>query len=445
MKTVLVLFVHTFFDAVFGWALLNSRPNRDSPEEILFLAVPLGMYVETLAVAGLMFVGLKFPSAGLAAALGMTGLAIGVVYRTQQRLPRFSINRPQWYEWALLAAIGEKVLFGVWQLARTHTYFLDALMHWSGRGRALFGEVNWSLDPASPFFMGRHIGNGNYPLLTITWRALSAKLNGEWNEAISRADGLIFFILIVGTVWTAVRRFSKSRWLAAAAAFVVSAVPLEAWHAAAGYSDIAVEAFMVVAVAALLRQEWFMAGIMTAGAVWSKNDTLLLYLPALVLSVFSVGKWRRVALFLAGFATISPWFAFNIVHSLGITPGERQLALHRDAPKLLWDAFMTSPSSGILWAAILPCAIYVGVAMFRDDTGRGLILAFSITVSTIVFLFTSTNAYAFLADEATIHRVLMQFSATAVLIVTYGVWLKMEAGQTVRLAATKRKRRGSVS
>ena len=48
-----------------------------------------------------------------------------------------------------LAVIAEKLLFATWQLARLHTYFDDALMHWSGRSRSLFGSVNWSLDPAS--------------------------------------------------------------------------------------------------------------------------------------------------------------------------------------------------------------------------------------------------------------------------------------------------------
>jgi hypothetical protein len=68
-------------------------------------------------------------------------------------------------------------------------------------------------------------GNSSYPLLVVVWRALSAKLNDGWTETISRADGLIFFIVIVGTVRLAVRRFSSTRWLAAAAAAVVATVP----------------------------------------------------------------------------------------------------------------------------------------------------------------------------------------------------------------------------
>src|SRR5262249_9092985 len=149
----------------------NLRPNRRTPQETLLLAILLGIYVETLTVASLMFLGVQFVAAGLVTALAMSALTVALLYRLPQQLPRLSFGRPQWYEWALLACVGEKVVFTVWQLVRTHTYFIDALMHWSGRSRALFGGVNWSLDPASPFFMGRYIGNGNYPLLTVIWRA----------------------------------------------------------------------------------------------------------------------------------------------------------------------------------------------------------------------------------------------------------------------------------
>jgi hypothetical protein len=467
LKTLLVLSAHVFLDAAFGWSLLNATSHRRSAVETLLAGVLLGMYVETLSVAILMFMGVPLAAAGIAIALLMAGVIVAAVYfpslkrrggcedevradgvvspaetlgRTDHpgasRHPSFSRsgNRPQlqWYEWALLATVGEKILFGAWQLARTHTYFVDALMHWSGRARSLFGEVNWSWDPASPFFLGQHIGNANYPLLTILWRALSAKWNGNWNEIISRADGLIFFIVIVGTVWAAVLRFSNRRDFAAAAAFVVSAVPLHAWHAAAGYNDIAVEAFVVVALATLLRREWFIAGLIMAGAAWSKNDALVLYFPALLLAaaLLQLGherKWRNVGVFLLGFATILPWLAFNYAHSLGITPGKQQIGWHSDAPELLWNAFMSSPTSSILWICIVPWALYSCVALFRDQAGRALIAAFLTALSTIVFLFTSTSAYTFLANETTIHRVLMQFSPVAILTAAYGVWLKKES------------------
>src|SRR5437867_9553179 len=116
------------------------------------MAVPLGMYLETLSVGALMFLGVQFVTAAFATALAMTALTATLLYWTRQgpaarparlarlarlarpaRLPRFSARPLQWHEWALIAALGEKLPFSVWQLARMHTYFLDALTHSSRR------------------------------------------------------------------------------------------------------------------------------------------------------------------------------------------------------------------------------------------------------------------------------------------------------------------------
>ncbi|MBI4473577.1 MAG: hypothetical protein HY646_12990, partial [Acidobacteria bacterium] len=342
---------------------------------------------------------------------------------------------------------GEKILFAVWQLTRTHTYFVDALGHWSGRSRALLGEVNWSLDPTSPLFLGKNLGNENYPLLTPIWRALSAELNGEWNEVISRADGLIFFIVILGTIWLAVSRFSRLRPLPAAAVLAAAALPLHAWHAAAGYSDIAVEAFAVASLAAILRSEWLTAGLLAAGAAWSKNDALVLYVPSLLAAaaLMQIGgetkriEWRNLLRFLVGLSTIGPWLVFNAIYRLGITPGRGELGWHPDAPGLFWKV-ITNPSNSLFWLSVLVCAAYSGVTMFRDPTGRALIVAFLGSAAAIIFVFGFTNAYEYMADETTINRVMMQFSSMALLSMTYGLWVKSQAAE--RLVVQKKRKTG---
>lgn len=432
MIALLVVCGHVAFNVVSGWALSRFLRHERHWTETLALSALLGMYAETLSAATLMFLGVSLAVAVPVTLTMMGGVIAAAVYRGGLRLPRLSIARPMWYEWLLLIMVGEKALFALWHLIRTHTYFDDALTHWSGRARSLFGGVNWSLDRASPFFMARQIGSEHYPLQTTLWRAITAELNGEWSEVISRADGLIFFAVIVGAIWLAVRRFSGVRWLAAGAAFTASAVPLHAWHAAAGYSDIAVEAFAVAALAALLRGEWLLGGVMAAGTAWSKNDGLVLYVPALLIAagLLQGGRTLRergqgVGRFLAGFATLAPWLVFKYAHSLGVSPGPNRLVWHSDAPGLFWDMVMMGPTSGILWVCVFACAIWTGRAMFRDTTGRALLAAFLTSLGGIAFVFGFTDAYAFLKDESTIHRSMMQFSGVAILIMTYGVWLKL--------------------
>ena len=445
MTALLVPVGHALHNVTFGWMLLSLHRHDRSWAEALLLSLLVGMYAETLMVATLMFLGVPLVAAGVGTLLGMSGFIAVALYRGGRHHPPFFLERPKWYEWALLATIGEKVLFVVWQLTRTETYFNDALMHWSGRARSLFGAVNWSLDPSSPAFLAGDIGNSNYPLQTIIWRALTARLNGEWNEVVSRFDGLLFFMVIVGTVWLAVWRFSNRRWLAAAAGFVVVTVPLHALHAAAGYSDIAVEAFTIAALAALLRREWFGGGVVAAGATWSKNDALILYLPALLVASWLLqGKertgWQKsgcVARFLLGFATILPWLIFNYLNGLGFTPGRSSIEWHLDAPLLFWENVMKGPTSSILWIAVFSGAAYSCVAMFRDRTGRALISAFLISFGSIAFTFSATGAYTLLMNQTTIHRVMLQFSSVAIVVTTYGLWLQIRSAEAHQAAGRR--------
>jgi hypothetical protein len=132
-----------------------------------------------------------------------------------------------------------------------------------------------------------------------------------------------------------------------------------------------------------------------------------------------------VGRFLIGFATLAPWLVFKHVHSLGISPGQNSLGWHPDAPGLIWKWVVMGPTSNILWIFVFACAIWTGGAMLRDRTGRALLAAFLTSLGGIVFVFGFTDAYAFLRDQTTIHRSMMQFSGVAILAMTYGVWLKI--------------------
>jgi hypothetical protein len=423
LSTFLIISAHILFDAAAGSALLHLRKKEEPWPEVLVFSVLLGMYVETISIATLMFLGVSLNTAVMTAG----GLMLALISVALYRQGRIVVPKPapfslKFYEWALLAAIGEKVLFVAWQLSRMPTYFQDALMHWSGRALALYGGVNWSLDAASPLFMGAYSGNNNYPLNLVVWRAVSAKLQGGWNEVISRADGLVFFLLIVAIVWIAVWRFSGQRWLAAAAAYAATALPLHAWHAAAGYSDIAVEAFCAASVAAMLRGRWFWAGMLAAGAAWSKNDALVLYTPALILAATIMRHRLRDTMgFLLGFSTIAPWLLFNLVHHLGVTPTGRQLAWHSGALTQFLQTLIAGSTNGILWLAIAAGTVCTFLAARLDRTAAALALLFMLPMATIAFTFTSTNAYEFLRDGTTINRVLMQYTSMAILVAAYGI------------------------
>ncbi len=281
MITLLAISGHLLLNLWTGWTFLSFFPGNRSWAESLAASLLCGIYLETLFIASMHFIGVPIKVSIFILSAGILVLMIISWRRGNINIQKFSIGKPKWYEWILLLSIGEKIIFIVWKLLHTPLFFDDAMTHWSGRARSLFGGVNWSLNPDSSVFLG-YTGLKHYPLATPIWRTVTATFNGSWNDIIGRVDGLIFFIAIILITWCTVWRFSQKRWLAAIASFIVAALPLQIWHAGAGYSDIAVEVFAVASLAALLRKEWLLAGILAAGTAWSKNDGLIVFIPGLL-------------------------------------------------------------------------------------------------------------------------------------------------------------------
>ena len=445
MTALLGVLGHSAFSTGFGWALLSSRRHERRFFEMLLTSFLVGMYVETLSVACLLFAGVAFTKAAMAVGIAMCAVAAALLVYGERCHVLPSREKPRWYEWLLLLGAGEKVLFALWQVVRTHTYFDDALTHWSGRARALYGGVNWSFDPNSPLFLGGDIGTKSYPLQIPIWRAMTAAIGGGWNEILSRADSFLFFVVILGALWLAIRRFTNGRPLAAAGVYIVAVLPLHAWHAAAGYADIGVEAFTVAALAALLRREFFVSGLLIAGAIWTKADGLVLYAPAFVVAVVLMQR-SSVLRFLVGLATVAPWIIYNLMHHLGFTAGQGGfLAYHAAAPTLLLQALTLSAASGFTWSFLIAAAAYLSVRMLKDQVGRALFAALTLVFAAILFTFTLTSAYEFLENQMTVHRTMMQFSGMAILVLAYGASLISPASPTGATRSASRVHRGNAA
>jgi hypothetical protein len=422
----LVVAAHAIFDVWLGWVLLSFRASGRATWEGAPATFLLGMYAETLIIGSLLFVGVPLV-AGVSALAAMTfALTFLSWWHGSLHMPQLALSRPRWYEILLLLAIVAKLVFALWQVARTPLYFDDALTHWAGRSRALYGGVNWSFDPESAVFLGPDAAARHYPLLVVIWRAENALVCGGWDDMLARADGLLFFVTILASVWLAVARFSASRSFAALATFIVAAVPLQAWHAAAGYSDIAVEAFAVASLAALLRHDWLLAGVLAAGTAWAKNDGLVLFIPPLFVGACLLSRsWHGAAAFVAGSATLAPWLLMKIRYKLGVAPNQDQLGWHPDAPALLLTRIFTGPTSSIFWLGTFAAVVGCAAIMVRDKTGRGLLATFMLCFAALFGVYACTDSYLWLENQGTIHRTLLQLSALSAVIAAYGVWLRI--------------------
>jgi len=203
---------------------------------------------------------------------------------------------------------------------------------------------------------------------------------------------------------------------------------MQVWHAAAGSSDIGVEAYAVAALAALLRREWGLAGILAAGTAWAKNDGLVIFMPPLLVGAWLLqpGHWRHVAWFLAGCATLAPWLLVKTALSLGLAPNRERFAWHPDTPLLFVDKVLLGPTSGILWIVSAGCLLWSLRALWRDATGRALVAIMVLIATALLVVYGCTESHIWLVNEGTIHRSMLQLAATAVVVACYGLW-KLQA------------------
>ncbi|MFK7982452.1 MAG: hypothetical protein AB8G86_20895 [Saprospiraceae bacterium] len=361
--------------------------------------------------------------------------------------------------------ITEKIGIIIWQLLRMPTYHSDTLKYWSTFGKALYTGQNFSTNPADINFLVRPLTLiVDYPLQIPIYRAIQATFNFGWNEFVARCDGLIFFLILCGLVGTFFYELTNKRWMSLGAIYFIASLPLQVWHAASGYADIAVEAYIAAAVISFIRKEWLLCGLLMAGATWTKNDGLALFLPGILVAgfvyhVFSKEiiwseKIKQMGQFVGGYALVIPWLIYQAIYGVSVLnqflipfkekedlsyqdydPNNYKVVLTQVGERfedstpsyqLFWDAVFLGSSHGIFWLAIFIALLFLLKRMLADLMGRSLLLFFLSYCITIYYLFTYTPAYEYLLIETTIHRTLLQFSAAALIIVGYGMSLLPE-------------------
>lgn len=469
--------LHALLDYLLGKSVLDFLPSYQKEEGTFFVALLLGILLETTISFFILWLGGSvtislFCSIILISLLNYRNL-IQIIKERKISLPDFKsifqISKTlKWYEWLFSLFILEKIFFILWQLFRLPTIFSDAIVHWSLKALAIYSGANWSMIYEDPTFLGKNLHDiQDYPLQLPLWRATSALLTGEWNEFVSRSDGLLFFIIIIGLTGTTFYRLTNKRWMALGAAFVIASLPLQVWHAASGYGDIAVEAYLLATTVHFIKKDWWLMGLFAAGTIWSKNDGLAVYLPGLIAGLccfllFAKGlslkvRFKNLFSFGMGISIIIPWLVFQSMYTLSIidtilAPLKAILftsivqnnnfygVLMQSTPtdpsissiQLFWNFLFLGPTFGLFWWAIFLGLLLSLNRLLFDNMGRSLLLFFLISCAIIYYIFTFTPAYEFLLIQTTIHRTMLQLSGAAWVVLGYAVIFKAGLSQKTK-------------
>ena len=467
MLSIIVFTFHILLNFLFGFGVLSLFTKPRINLETTLGAILLGLFTETLLSFFILWLGGDIQISVIVILV----LVLGLNVRHFSNLKNISLfKQPEsyfkgpfpvkWYEAILLLLIAEKIIVILWQLFRMPTYFSDAIKHWSLTAKAIYSSTNFSMVPNSYEFLGRDFyAVVGYPLQIPIYRAIQATLNFEWNEFVSRSDGFLFFLIICGFIGISFFRFTGKRWMAIGAVYIVASLPLQVWHAASGYADIGVEAFLLAAVYCLIYRKWTLCGVFMAGTIWCKDDGLALYLPGLILAVltfqfFSTDvswkkRFKNISLFFVGLATITPWLIFQAMYTNSVLarvldplkelfsfreydPNDYRVVLTQvgeqfqnaqPSYELFWEKVFIGSTHGLLWLVVFVALALLSWKMIRDAMGRSLLLFFISTCVIIFYVFTYTTAYEFLLIETTVHRILLQFSAASLMVLGYGISL----------------------
>ena len=430
--TLLVIIIHLLIDCLFGLSVLSILGEDRLRLFSIVKAGAIGMFADTLLLATLSFVGLSLQMGFIL--FGILSIScFALSYKKQIKGwiwddPLFQ-GRLNFWEIVMLGVIAEKMIWSVINLSRLPLYFDDALNHWSGRGKALLYGVNWSWDPESVYFMGDLFGHEEYPLFLSIWRATNTTFLGQANGASERADSLIMAIFVLVTVLLWIQEKSGKRWLGLAGAMTIAALPLQAWHMTAGYAEIFIQSYLVLAFWSLFNRKYILAGIFAAALIWSKNEGLVLFMPSLALSLGIVllsdqtlsfiDKIKKFSIFnLTWLLTISPWIVFKLALGVGFTtPTNQKIGYVDGALTKMAEALFTAPSSGIIWIFLFLAIILNALKIIRDKDFLALTIGSFIVLLMMTFVFTSTGAYIFLENQMTIHRSLLQITPAFVVLV----------------------------
>ena len=320
---------------------------------------------------------------------------------------------------------------------RLSLYFDDAMTHWSGRARALYGKVNWSLDPESVNFLGDQFGYTEYPFLSVIWRANGATLNGSWNEVISRSDSYIFYLILLYSVYYLVQKLTQCNWISLSAVILITAIPLEFLHATTGYCEIIVQALVILFLIALIQREWIIAGLITSACIFTKNEGLILCMPIFyVLTIWNIWYHRTennsivkpiIHYSISSFLFVLPWLTFKLIHNVPFsTPTKSEYYYHTDSLTQFFTAMFASPSASIFWIMILFLMLINIRIIFNHHFLRMILFLMFSLLSAFFLIFCFTGANIFLVNQMTIHRSLLQVTPVGIVFVAACTAFKLE-------------------
>jgi hypothetical protein len=359
-------------------------------------------------------------------------------------LPSAPLSRRGWIIIAILGAwVTLKLIAGVGILLSDPAYNDDVFNNWNRRAK-IIADIG-TLPLAFP---GDNIGEPGvnaYPPTVPMLRAWLALAGGGWDDRLVGLTAPLWYLLALAIIFCTLRRILNLPW-AIVGTYILSSLPLLLIHGATPYADLLVALSIAAALLPLLsalreddptrRRAWLRIGALaTALLPFTKNETLLMHLPPLLLLLAcALALWvirgrmhRKEALatlaWYVGFLALIlvPWLGYKLGH--GLTFGNAKpiggvdLTWQPNVLRSLWITIILEANFLFLPGLLLALLI----ARWRTALfSPAVILTIFILIVSAgivgIFLFTSLSAEALKQTGSA--RGFLQIMPIAVILVT---------------------------
>lgn len=249
-----------------------------------------------------------------------------------------------------------KIITGTFLLTATPAFHDDVINNWNFRGKVLYYAQELTLTLERGYGVVEDNKVSSYPPSIPLMKANYAALAGQWNEPLVNAMSMLWYICALILLYCALRWHTSRGW-GLIGTYILSSIPLYLIHGSVPYADLWLSIHVLLALSFLLRalkeedlkrRNTLLAlfAFATALTVFTKNEGLALYLPALTLlfivAIRKMQSRKRPALtyiILTGSITI-PWLLYKWIHDLPFGNAKSislvDLSWHENVLRAIW-------------------------------------------------------------------------------------------------------------
>lgn len=407
------------------------------------------LLIATVPLSSMLVWGILLTGTGTAGFLAYRGKKTAfLVEENNTNTPTFASSlASMWIKTSLLkkilfvlmaASLLFKLIMALWFVLSTPPYFDDAIVNWNIRGKAIFYEHGIYFDKTRTdvsFVAGGTFAH--YPLLAPIVKAGEAAFMGEWKENYLNTLHLFTFIAFIGIFWAHLLRKTADLFISLLFPFLFASSPVLFFHTFSAFSDLLVG--ILLASSLLFFVEWVeqntedkngslpvlvLSGILLFGACSTKNEGLVIGFTSISAAAFFFAvkekNWRYLIPSATAFILLLPSTVIRILFDLPLNPVPiNTFSYHDGTFVMILDMMVNWGHHNIFWyAAPLFLLFFLGKTQRNKPAVQFAGIAVAVFISMLVFTFGWTSSHAWLVNQTTINRSLMQYSASFIVFLS---------------------------